>query len=81
MQDFVAADDAETIRGIAAPTLLVWGDRDSYFLRPEQERLLAAIPDSRLVVVPGAGHATHWERPSDVAAEIAAFVRATPARV
>jgi pimeloyl-ACP methyl ester carboxylesterase/ubiquinone/menaquinone biosynthesis C-methylase UbiE len=81
MQDFVAADDAETIRGIAAPTLLVWGDRDSYFLRPEQERLLAAIPDSRLVVVPDAGHATHWERPSEVAAEIAAFVRATPARV
>jgi pimeloyl-ACP methyl ester carboxylesterase len=81
MRGLVTADDAEAIRGIAAPTLLIWGEQDSFFLRPEQARLLATIPDARLVVVPGAGHATHWDRPGEVASHIAAFVQATPARV
>ena len=78
MHGLVTADDADRLRGIAVPTLLVWGEHDSFFLRPEEERLLAAIPDARLVVVPGAGHATHWDRPAEVAAEIAQFVQAMP---
>jgi pimeloyl-ACP methyl ester carboxylesterase len=81
MHGLVAADDADQLGAIAVPTLLVWGEHDSFFLRPEQERLLAAIPDSRLVVVAGAGHATHWDRPVEVAAQIAGFLAATPVGV
>jgi pimeloyl-ACP methyl ester carboxylesterase len=39
----------------------MWGDRDAYALRASQERLLAVIPGSRLIVYQGAGHAFHWE--------------------
>ena len=79
MHGLVTAGDADRLRDIAAPTLLVWGEHDSFFLRQEQERLVAAIQNARLVVVPGAGHATHWDRPAEVASEIAAFVLAAPA--
>lgn len=59
---------------IRAPTRVVWGDRDTIVPREDQERLCAAIPESRLVVCEGAGHAVHWEQPEWVAREIAAFV-------
>jgi non-heme chloroperoxidase len=80
MHALVTADDADRLADIAVPTLLVWGEHDSFFLHPEQERPLAAIPGARLTMIPGAGHATHWDRPAEVAAELAAFVSITPAR-
>lgn len=65
---------------IAAPTLLVWGDRDALVPRTDQDALLRAIPASRLIVYEGAGHAPHWEEPERFAADLAAFVkRAAPA--
>lgn len=63
---------------IAAPTLLVWGDRDALVPRADQDALLRAIPASRLVVYEGAGHAPHWEEPERFAADLAAFI-ASPA--
>jgi pimeloyl-ACP methyl ester carboxylesterase len=80
MHGLVSADDADRLGQLAVPTLLVWGEHDSFFLRPEQERLLAAIPGARLAVVTGAGHATHWDRPAEVAAQIAAFLSTTRVR-
>lgn len=59
---------------IAAPTLILWGDRDDFVPRADQERLAAAISRSQLVVYEGAGHVVHWEEPQRVAADIAAFV-------
>jgi non-heme chloroperoxidase len=59
---------------VKAPTLMMWGDQDAYVPRGDQEALAAAIPDARLVVYPGAGHAFHWEAPAQFAADLAAFV-------
>jgi non-heme chloroperoxidase len=58
---------------ITAPTLIVWGDQDAFFLRREQEALTAAITGAQLVVYPGAGHGFHWEEPARFAADLAAF--------
>jgi pimeloyl-ACP methyl ester carboxylesterase len=58
---------------LSAPTLILWGDRDAYVSREEQDKLVAAIPGSRLVVYEGAGHVLHWEQPERVARDIAAF--------
>jgi non-heme chloroperoxidase len=60
---------------IAAPTLLIWGDRDAILPLSDQQALAAAIPGARLVIYPGAGHAFYWEEPAPVAADLAAFVR------
>jgi pimeloyl-ACP methyl ester carboxylesterase len=57
---------------ITLPTLILWGEQDE-LLRSEQEALAAAIPGSRLIGYPDTGHLIVWERPRQVAADIAAF--------
>lgn len=56
------------------PVLLFWGDRDTYALRQDQDRLLQAIPTARLTVYEGIGHALHWEAPERVAEELGRFL-------
>lgn len=51
------------------PALVLAGERDAKF-RALGERLADALPDGRLVVVPGAGHALPREAPAAVAAAI-----------
>jgi non-heme chloroperoxidase len=70
-----AYDDAEWLPQIAAPTLVLWGDQDALFGRSEQDRLLAALPDGRLRIYPDTGHCPNWERPAQVAADIAEFLQ------
>jgi pimeloyl-ACP methyl ester carboxylesterase len=42
------------------------------------QRLLAATrPDARLVILPDAGHAMHWEEPERVARELMPFIAST----
>jgi pimeloyl-ACP methyl ester carboxylesterase len=66
--------------GITAPTLLLWGDQDALVPRTEQDNLLSAIPDARLVVYRGAGHSPNWELPARVARDIEAFHRSVTSR-
>jgi non-heme chloroperoxidase len=72
----LAFDDAADLDRITAPTLVIWGEHDARFPREEQERLVAAIPDARLLVYPQTGHSPNWERPERVARDLDAFVRA-----
>ena len=61
------------------PALLVWGDRDAFIPREVQDELVETLPDVRLRVYEGVGHALHWERPKRFAAEVAAFSRCSAA--
>jgi non-heme chloroperoxidase len=67
-------DWSAALAHITAPTLILWGDEDPLCPRSEQDALLAAIGESRLVVLPDRGHNLHWEEPELVAREIASFV-------
>lgn len=67
-------DFSGEIGKITAPTLILWGDRDAFCPRADQDALLAAIPGSRLIVYQGTGHALHWEEPERFAADLAKFV-------
>jgi 2-succinyl-6-hydroxy-2,4-cyclohexadiene-1-carboxylate synthase len=49
------------LAAVTAPTLVVAGADDP--ARARAEEVAAAIPGARLVLVPGAGHAPHLERP------------------
>jgi pimeloyl-ACP methyl ester carboxylesterase len=73
LDDTCLVDFSGELGTIRAPALLVWGDRDAFCSRAEQNRLLAAIPGARLSVWEGAGHAMHWEEPERFAAELAQF--------
>jgi pimeloyl-ACP methyl ester carboxylesterase len=59
---------------ISAPALIIWGDRDEFVSREDQERIRDAIPGARLVIYQRVGHLVHWEEPERVAADISAFV-------
>ena len=56
---------------LSMPVTLVAGERDEKF-RAIAETMAARLPDPRLVVVPGAGHAVQLEAPEAVAAVLAA---------
>ena len=68
-------DARDVLPKIAVPTLLLYGDRDVRSPRPVAEQLHAAIPGSRLVFIPGAGHLVSMEAPEPFNAEVRAFLR------
>lgn len=73
--NLLAFDDVAQLPRIAAPTLLVWGERDALFPREDQDRLAAVIPHARLEAYRETGHCPNWERPERVAADLDAFVQ------
>jgi non-heme chloroperoxidase len=72
---FAELDQPAGAAEFAMPALLVWGDQDAFIPREVQDQLLETLPDARLEVYEGVGHAVHWEQPERFAAGIAAFSR------
>jgi pimeloyl-ACP methyl ester carboxylesterase len=74
---FLATPDfTDELREVAVPVLLIWGDRDAYATREDQQALLRVMPSARLVTYQGSGHALHWEDPQRVATELVDFIDA-----
>jgi non-heme chloroperoxidase len=71
---FLKEDFSKEIKQIAAPTLVIWGDRDTFCPWSEQESLMAAIAGSQSIVYQDAGHALHWEQPDRFAADLVSFI-------
>ena len=76
---FAEADLRDLLPGIRVPTLLLYGDVD----RRSPQAAVAAelhrgIPGSRLVVMPGVGHAANMEAPDRFNAEVREFLRSLP---
>jgi pimeloyl-ACP methyl ester carboxylesterase len=70
----VAFDGERRLDRIKAPTLIIWGEEETYFPRETQEALARAIPGSRLLGYPGIGHAPNWEQPQRLIADQLAFM-------
>lgn len=66
-------DDTHELPHLSVPTLLIWGDTDQLVTRTAQETLVEAIPDVRLSVYSGAGHAPRWDQPDRFAQELSSF--------
>lgn len=58
---------------LAAPTLLIAGERDPLAPVKTMQRMADAIPGARLVVIPGAGHLAHLEAPAGFLAALEGF--------
>jgi len=67
-------DRTGELRQIAAPTLILWGGLDRVVPVANAERFHAAIPNSRVVLYPDAGHVPMEELGAITAAEAAAFL-------
>lgn len=59
---------------ITAPTLILWGDKDSLFDAASQDAVKAALPKAEHETYVGFGHNMFWETPETVGARITAFL-------
>jgi len=73
-EGFMEDDFSRELDAIDAPTLLIWGERDAFVPRRDQEIALDAIANAALAVYPSTGHAVHWEQPTRFAADLVAFI-------
>jgi pimeloyl-ACP methyl ester carboxylesterase len=77
---FLETDFARELSRIEAPTLIIYGDRDTFMTRADHEAVHSRIRGSRMTTYEGAGHAMHWEEPSRFAADLVAFVQRVNAK-
>jgi len=63
-------------KGLATPTLIVWGDLDRVFHYSSAEILQKVMPRSRVIVMKGLGHLPMIEAPYSAARDYIAFRRA-----
>ena len=57
------ADQREVLPQVDVPTLLIWGELDGRSPLGVAHQLKEAIPEAKLVVIPGSGHVTNLEQP------------------
>ncbi len=67
-------DGSPVLSTLALPVLVLSGSRDFIVLPSLTRTIAAAIPDARLVMLPGTSHYSALEDPETVVAEIAAYL-------
>ncbi len=70
-----AADQRDLLPRIAVPTLLVWGELDARSPLSVARQFEQAIPNAKLVVIPGCGHMSNLERPDEFNEAVREFCR------
>lgn len=73
LSGLLAVDHQDILSDISAQTLVLWGNQDQLFTRPDQEALLSQIPGSMLEEF-DAGHSPHWEKPEEIAQALEKFL-------
>jgi len=71
----LAAAQAAEVEKIAVPTLLVTGDEDGVGQPAAVKAMGERISGSQVIVLPGCGHWTTFEKPAECAQELKAFYR------
>lgn len=79
IEEFVLPDPTEDLAKIAAPTLILWGDRDMVIPVEQAARLARDIEGAEIIIYEGVGHAAQEEAPARSVADAAAFLNALAA--
>jgi pimeloyl-ACP methyl ester carboxylesterase len=69
-------DQRDLLPQIAVPTLLVWGELDGRSPLSVAHQFEHALPDTKLVVIPGCGHVSNLEQPERFNEAVREFCRA-----
>ncbi len=72
--DLLTCEVESVLESVQAPTLVVWGGRDRLLPPTLASTFTSHIPDSRLVVLPGAAHIPMLEAPDELNAALRAFL-------
>jgi pimeloyl-ACP methyl ester carboxylesterase len=70
------ADQRDLLPRITVPVLLIWGELDARSPLTVAHQFEQAIPDTRLVVIPGVGHVCNLEQPDQFNNAVRQFCRA-----
>ncbi len=73
--NIINEDLSKYLPQINSPTLLVWGEKDPETPVIYGERMNREIPNSKLIVIPGAGHFSFLDNPSMVAGGMINFIK------
>lgn len=73
-RELLAEDVRAELGRIRHPTLLIWGEEDPIIPPETGELFRREIPDSRLVVLPGAGHLLMDDRPHEFNRAVRSFL-------
>jgi non-heme chloroperoxidase len=60
------------------PHLVLWGEKDGWIAPADLKTMAAAMPDCRLITVPGIGHSMNLESPALYAGYFGAWFGALP---
>ena len=71
-------DLSQELGRVAMPALVLQGGRDTSVRATSAERLVAGLPNARMIVYPDAGHMLVLEETQAVGREIAGLVRSSP---
>ena len=79
VESFYTVDIRPRLQHIKVPAVVIHGELDHLPTSPiaASEEIAGAIPDARLVVLPGAGHVPTLTKPQAVADEIAVLLTRT----
>ncbi len=66
---------ASDLKVLGKPTLIIWGEKDQQMPLHYAQRLHRDIPESRLVIIPDAGHMILFDAPDAVASALTDFIR------
>lgn len=78
VRDGGSNDLGERFLDIIAPTLVIWGEQDSWIPLASGEAIHAALPTSGLQVIPNSGHLPFEEQPDAFMAALLPFLEAHP---
>ena len=73
MRQHILVPPEPILARIAAPTLLLWGERDAMVPATNAADYLRAMPDARALVLPGIGHVPMEEAPAQTAGALREF--------
>ncbi len=68
---------ADTVAGVDTPTLLLWGERDSFVPASAAAEFARRMPSTKTVILEGIGHMPVEESPDEVARLLSEFLSVT----
>ncbi len=65
LRDGLGSDLGPRLKGLNVPTLIVWGDHDTWISPSNAPKLHQDIAGSKVAIIPDAGHVPHEEQPEE----------------
>jgi non-heme chloroperoxidase len=77
MNGMMEVDLTSQLNRIQVPVLILWGSKDGFCTRADQDAMVREIPNTKFIIYEDTGHAMHWEEPKRFATDLNEFIKHT----